>query len=155
MAAGWFDSLFTSDHAGNLSFVSFKPTYSAVTNGTTSGTATLCQAFQGATFKAFLVAFNNYRNSTATEQKQASATSFTRAIVIAGNTPQCTIWSGGSQVLSAAGDVTALGSSGGTVGGFSAVHAYDFGEFTSAFDTIGYGVSQGSTFTSTLLVIGW
>jgi hypothetical protein len=156
LTAGWFDSLITSDHAGGLQAVSLKPTLAAVTvNGTTSGSANLYQFIQGAVIKAFLLQFVGYRNSSATEQRLTLPTPFTtRCLFLAGHVTNASVWNGGSQVASQLADVDGLGASGGTSAGYTNFHPMDFGEITSAFDQLGLGISQASTFTGLIFGIG-
>lgn len=124
------------------------------TNGTTSGKCTKYAICIGQ-FRMYLFYFNGYRNSSATEQRITLETAFTsRVLFLAGNIPSASVWNSGSQVANQVGDVTALSSSGGTIGGFTAFHPNDFGEVTSPMDQLGLGVSQGSTFTGCLLLIG-
>lgn len=136
------------------SSVGLKINDGATTNGTTAGTCVKYAICIGQ-FRAYLFYFNGYRNSTATEQRITLDTAFTsRALYLAGSVPAPSVWNGGSQVANQVQGVNALSSSGGTVGGYTSFHTYDFGEVTSAFDQIGLGVSQGSTTTGLLFIIG-
>jgi hypothetical protein len=123
-------------------------------NGTTSGSANLYQILQG-TVKAFLLQFVGYRNASATEQRLTLPTPFTtRCLFIAGHVTNASVWNGGSQVAGQLADVDGLSASGGTSGGYTAFHPMDFGEITSAFDQLGLGISQASTFTGLIFGIG-
>jgi hypothetical protein len=123
-------------------------------NGTTSGSANLYQILQG-TVKAFLLQFVGYRNSSATEQRLTLPTPFTtRCLFLVGHAPNASVWNAGSQVAGQMGDVDSLSASGGASGGYTNFHPMDFGEVTSAFDQLGLGISQVSTFTGLLLGIG-
>lgn len=122
--------------------------------GTTSGTANLYQILQG-TVKAFLLQYVGYRNSSATEQRLTLPTPFTtRCLFIAGHSTNASVWNGGSQVASQLADVDGLSASGGTSAGYTNFHPMDFGEITTAFDQLGLGVSQASTFTGLIFGIG-
>lgn len=124
------------------------------TNGTTNGTCVKYAICIGQ-FKAYLFYFNAYRNSTATEQLITLDNAFSaRALYLAGNVPAPSIWNAGAQVANQLQGVNALSSSGGTVGGYSSFHAYDFGEATSPFNQVGLGVSQGGNTTGLLFLIG-
>ena len=125
-----------------------------VTASGASGTLNLYQILQG-TIKAFILYFNGYKNTAASDQTLALPVAFTsRCLFIAGNIPTMTIWNGASMISGLTGDVNALSASGGTVGGYSAIHPYDFGEIQSGFDHVGGGNSQSSTATGCILGIG-
>ncbi len=118
------------------------------------GSLNLYQILQG-TIKAFLLYFNGYKNTAGTDQTLALPVAFTsRCIFVSGNIPSMSIWNGASQITGLVGDVNALSASGGTVGGYSGVHPYDFGEIQSGFDHVGGGNSQSSTATGCIFGIG-
>jgi hypothetical protein len=126
----------------------------ATTNGTTAGTCVKYAICIGQ-FKAYLFYFSGYRNSTATEQRITLDTAYTsRVLWVAGNIPTTSPWNAGAQVANKSGAVDGLSSSGGTTGGYTGMHPLDFGEVTNAMDQLGLGVSQGSTFTGLLFMIG-
>jgi hypothetical protein len=127
-------------------------------SGTTAGTATLYQFFQGS-LKGFFLFFNGYRNSTATEQYLTLPVAITAyAIYLAGGgIPQTHIATGTTNINAKISDWNVLPTGSGA-GGINAalnqMNGFDAGDITSAFDHIGLGVSQSQTYTAGLLVIG-
>src|SRR5438034_9808178 len=83
-------------------------------SGTTAGTATLYQFFQG-TLKGFYLFFNGYRNSTATEQYLTLPVAFTTyAILVAGGAiPQTPIATGTTNINAKIPDCSAFPTGGG------------------------------------------
>ncbi len=127
-------------------------------SGTTAGTATLYQFFQG-TLKGFFLYFAGYRNSTATEQYLTLPVAFTTyaGFIAFGGIPQTHIATGTTNINSKISDWSAFptGSGAGAINAaLNQMNGFSAGDITNSFDHIGLGVSQSQTYTAGLLVIG-
>ncbi len=159
--SGAVDQNIGSDASG-VTFAKATSAYdSTVVTGTTAGTATVWQFLRigslGGLNSAY-VHFVGYKNATGTEQKITLPVAFgSYALYLAGGIPQCHIWNGGAQVNShvdtANGFPTPPGA-GGSSSGNSAFNAFSFGQLTAAFNQIGLGISQSSTYTGGVFLIG-
>ena len=124
--------------------------------GTTNGSATCYQFYQGA-LKGFFLYFNAYRNSTTTEQLLALPVGFTAyGVWLAGAIPQTHMYTGSTQILSKVSVVTTIstGANAGNITAESFFQGFAMGEFVAGFDHIGLGVSLGQNFTAGLLLMG-
>lgn len=129
------------------------PTAVTVT-GTTSGTAVLYQFLIG-TVKAAILFDNGYRNSTTTEQTISLPTPFTsKCLVFTGNIQTLTPYSSGTAQTNTVRVLSTIAAAGGSSTLQNNISAYSIGYFTSNFDAIGLGKSQGGTFTDITLLIG-
>jgi hypothetical protein len=126
--------------------------------GTTAGSATCYPFFQGG-LKAFFLYFAGYRNSTATEQLLTLPVGFTTHAgwIAFGGIPQAHIYVGAVQqnnnIYVITGFPTPPGA-GATTGNQNQFNGFQYGGINTAFDHIGLGVSQATTFSGGLLVIG-
>lgn len=119
-----------------------------VLNGSTSGTATLYQFFQG-TYKLCIVLFNNFRNGSAPAQSIALPVAFVSGFKFyAGNiTPTQFLHSSVAQNL---GIITTLAAAGGSVTIQTTLNKYSFGDNFNPVDTISFPGSQATAFTGYL-----
>ena len=126
--------------------------------GTTAGSATCYQFFQGG-LKGFFLYFNGYRNSTATEQLLALPVGFTTYAgwIAFGGIPQTHIYVGSTQQNGKIEVITGfpvLPGAGAVTGNQNQMNGFQLGDILTAFDHIGLGVSQGQAYTAGVLVIG-
>jgi len=160
LSAGWFDSSITSNHSGVMTSLGqivngpISPSASPVTplSGSTSGTATLYQPFQG-TFKLVFVVLANFRNGGGSAQTIALPTPFTAAFYIASgdiNSMQM-MSSASAQSINI---ITALASAGGAASGSTTFGSYSLGACNHAADTLSFNGSNASTHTGVLMIAG-
>lgn len=125
---------------------------SVVLNGSTSGTATLWQFFQG-TFKLVVLKLDNFRNGSAPAQTLALPTPFTTAYFFyVGNVSPFTSLSSG--VAQNVGIVTTLNAAGGSATVQTTTNKYSFGDNTNPCDTINFLGGQAGTYSGFALFIG-
>lgn len=129
-----------------------------VVNGSTSGTVTLYQDFQGNT-KRVIAFLNNYRNGAAGTQTIALPRSFANGALIrtgfTGGTSDNTTFS----LLSLGTPIsvrllTALAAAGGSTSTVTLIPGFSFCEAQSAFDTISFAGSGGNPHTGFLMIDG-
>jgi hypothetical protein len=126
--------------------------------GTTAGSATCYQFFQGQ-LKGLFLYWAAYRNATATEQLLTLPVGFTTHAgwIAFGGIPQAHIYVGAVQqnnnIYVITGFPTPPGA-GATTGNQNQFNGFQYGGINTAFDHIGLGVSQAVTFSGSLLIIG-
>lgn len=154
------DSNITSNGAGILTMLGLVNNDAGVTiTGTTNGSATLYQFLRG-NVKAFYIMYNNYRNSTTTEQRITLPQAFTKYAhyFAPAGVPQGHIWNGGTQNTGHISTMVAFTASapgpGNATSSLSAFNGYQIGDVSTPFDQIGLGVSLGANFTCGLFMIG-
>src|SRR5258708_156837 len=116
--------------------------------GTTAGSATCYQFFQGGV-KGFLLYWNGYRNATATEQLLALPVGFTTwaGWIAFGPIPQAHFYIATTQQNGKVEVITSFPTppgAGAVTGNQNQVNGFQMGDINSAFDHIGLGVSMGA-----------
>jgi hypothetical protein len=143
--------------SGVLACLGLNANPEVVTKNGTTGTATLYQVLTGSV-KAAILTFNNYQNSSASEQTIALPVAFTsKAWVFTGNFSnnlRLTPYYGGSASLSNVRVLTSFSTGGGTGSLVSQINAFSVAQITSHFDAIGLGVSETGTSTDLVFIVG-
>lgn len=159
LSAGWFDSAITSDGSGNHSANSYASPFSKINasattiSGSTSGTASLYQPWQG-TIKLVLVTLNGFRNGGGSAQNIALPAAFTVG---------CYWWSSATNTFSLTSSgsaqscnvVTGLGSgTGGSSTSETLIGSYNNGDCPHAFDTVSLVGGAASSHTGFIVLFG-